>query len=116
MQTHSTAPWADHRAIVWLDRQHALVARSDDGHARVSEVERAFDPEDLYLLRVLREAGDCDRVMVMGPEVSRLAFEREFVALYRRPDRLIDAPDEVAPATSELIDLLRLMEPERATG
>ena len=71
---------ADHAAaIVWLDRRHAFIARAHDGHSVVTEVERDADPEVQYLLRVVHEAADCDRVVIMGPDAARVDFEREYV-------------------------------------
>lgn len=98
-------------AVVWLDRSHALVARSHEGRAEITEVDRAFEPEPSYLLRVVHEAADCDRLVVMGPDASRVAFEREYVALYRRPDRLIDVGQVITPRKSDLVDVLRMLEP-----
>jgi hypothetical protein len=96
-------------ALVWLDRSHALVARAYDLGTLVTEVDRDLDAEQAYLLRVAREAAECDRLVVMGPDASRIAFEREYVALYRRPDRLIDAGMEIEPEPRELTDRLRFL-------
>ena len=98
-------------AVVWLDRSHALVARGNDGRPEVTEVDRSFDPETDYLLRVVHEAAGCDRLVVMGPDASRVAFEREYVALYRRPDRLIDVGQAMTPRPADLVDQLRMIEP-----
>jgi len=106
---------AEHAAaVVWLDRRHALVARARDGHAIVTEVERDADPEVRYLLRVVHEAADCDRVVIMGPDAVRIDFEREYVTLYRRPDRLIDVGLAFQPGRQELIEQLELIEPANA--
>jgi hypothetical protein len=98
-------------AVVWLDRSHALVARGLEGHARITEVERASDTEPSYLLRIIHEAVGCDRLVVMGPDASRVAFEREYVSIYRRPDRLIDVGQVADPREADLVDALRLLEP-----
>src|SRR5512143_200696 len=111
MDTRPASLPAHAAAVVWLDRSHALVARAHDGHPVITEVDRDLDPETQYLLRVAHEAADCDRVVIMGPDASRIAFEREYVALYRRPDRLIDLGPSTAPARSELVDQLRVLEP-----
>jgi hypothetical protein len=111
MDTRLAAHPAHEAAVVWLDRTHALVARAHEGHSVVTEVDRDADPETQYLLRVLHEAEGCDRVVVMGTDPSRIALEREYVALYRRPDRLIDLGPSQSPARSELIDQLRVLEP-----
>ena len=107
---------ADHAAaVIWLDRRHALIARANEGHSVVSEVERELDLEPDYLLRVVHAAADCERVVVMGPDAARIDFEREYVALYRRPDRLIDVGYASQPARSELIQQLKLVEPALAS-
>jgi len=100
-----------HAAVVWVDGWHALVARSERGRATISEVDREADPEHDYLVRVAREARDCERLMILGPGTTREAFEREYATLYRRADRFVDA--ETAPPTSgpELLDRLRLLDP-----
>ncbi len=102
-------------ALVWLDRSHALVARAYDGKTLVTEIDRQLDAEPAFLLRVAREAAECDRLVVMGPDASRIAFEREYVALYKRPDRLVDAGMEIEPAPRELIDRLRFLAPPVST-
>lgn len=111
MDTRMASHPADAAAVVWLDRTHAFVARAHEGHSVVTEVDRDIDPESQYLLRVLHEADGCDRVVVMGEDPSRIALEREYVALYRRPDRLVDLGPAHAPARSELLDQLRVLEP-----
>jgi hypothetical protein len=98
-------------AVVWLDRSHALVARAHDGQSVITEVDRDLDPETQYLLRVAHEAAGCDRVVIMGPDASRIAFEREYVSIYRRPDRLIDLGPSAAPDRSDLVHQLRVLEP-----
>lgn len=101
-------------AVVWLDLAHALVARSQDGRPAVTEVDRSFDAEHAYLLRVLHEAADCERLVVMGSDSARIALEREFVAMYRRPDRLIDVGHVSTPRNVDLVDVLRMLEPSPA--
>ena len=105
-------PTAEHAAaVIWLDRSHALVARAHDGRAAVTDVDRDLDPEPMYLHRVMHEAADCDRLVVMGPDAARIAFEREYVAMYRRPDRLIDVGTAGAPRECDLVDQLRMLDP-----
>ena len=100
-------------AVVWLDRSHALIARAHQGLPAVTEIDCEQDLEANYLLRVAREAQGCDRVVIMGPDASRIAFEREYVALYRRPDRLIDVGLVSTPEARDLVRQLRLIEPAR---
>jgi hypothetical protein len=111
MNTLLTKP-ADHAAaVIWLDLRHAFVARAHDGHPTVTEVGRDADSELHYMLRVVREAADCDRVVIMGPDAARIDFEREYVTLYRRPDQLIDVGLSFQPGPRELIEQLELIEP-----
>lgn len=114
MDTRLATPAAQPAAIVWLDRRHALVARAHEGHSVVTEVVRESDPETAYLLRVAHEAAGCDRVVIMGPDDARIDFEREYVSLYHRPDRLIDVGLSFQPARRDLVQQLELLEPALA--
>lgn len=100
-------------AVVWLDRSHALIARARKGVPAITEINREVDRETDYLLRVAREAQGCDRVVIMGSDASRIAFEREYVALYRRPERLIDVGLETTPEPRDLVQQLRDVQPTR---
>jgi hypothetical protein len=111
METCSVISTTHSSALIWLDRSHALIARAADGRTKVTEIDRELDAEPAYLLRIAHEADGCDRVVVMGDDVERVAFEREYVALYRRPDQLIDSGAPLRPRPIELADHLRLLEP-----
>jgi hypothetical protein len=100
-------------AVVWLDREHALIARARRGLPAITEIDREEDIESAYLLRVAHEAQGCDRVVIMGSDASRIAFEREYVSLYRRPERLIDIGLVTDPEPRDLVRHLRLIEPAR---
>jgi hypothetical protein len=115
MDTQLARPAEHAAAVVWVDMRHALIARLRDGHSVVSEDERDADPEFQYLLRVVHEAAGCDRVVIMGPDAARLDFEREYVTLYHRPDRLIDVGVAVQPGRRELIEQLAMVEPALAS-
>jgi hypothetical protein len=114
MDTQLAGP-ANRAAVVWLDRRHALVARVRGDHSVVTEVERDADPDTQYLLRVVHEAAGCDRVVIMGPDAARIDFEREYVTLYRRPDRLIDIGPSFEPGRHDLVEQLAMIEPSLAT-
>ncbi len=87
-------------AAVWLNTSHALVARTDlDGKVMTVDVIRGVEPETSYLVRVVRAIGDRQRVMFLGPSSPRLALEREYVAVFQHPDRLVDV-DAVDPTDS----------------
>jgi hypothetical protein len=86
--------------LIVLDERHALVAKPLGDRPTVTEIQRGTDSDAAYLLRVAREAADCDRLVVAGDGGARLAFEREWVSLYHRPDCLVDleAPTGTAAA------------------
>jgi len=114
MDTQFAATAPHDAAVVWLDRRHAYVARQHEGHPEVTEVPRDADTDEDYLLRVIHEAGNTDRVVVMGSDATRIDFEREYVALYRRPDRLIDVGAAFDAERARLIETLRFVEPPTA--
>jgi hypothetical protein len=110
--TMSQAPVRHHlpAGAVFIDHWHAIVARSAGSCATVTDLTRDLETEPEFLLRVARETADCDRIVVMGPNDERLAFEREYVSLYRRPDRLVD-DEALATATRfDLLDRLRVLD------
>lgn len=81
-------------AAVWLDANHATVARRDvDGRVSTVEVERGALAEAAYLGHVVSVIGDRKRILILGPSSPRLALEREYVAVFKRPDRLVDTED-----------------------
>jgi len=99
-------------AVVWVDGWHALVASAQQGHARVTEIDREAEPEHDWFVRVARAADDCERLMILGPGTTRVAFEREYAALFRRSDRFVDA-ETAPPATErELMDRLHQLDPD----
>ena len=52
---------------------------------------------------VVRTIGDRERILIFGPSSTRLALEREYVAMYRRPDRLVDVEPGDALDRAELV-------------
>lgn len=95
-------------AVVWINGRRAIVATmSDDGRIATAEIDRAREPELAYLALVVRAIGDRERVVILGPSSVRLALEREYVAIFRRPDRLVDVEPAGAMEPAELVDRLR---------
>ena len=101
------APQAPSRgsAVVWIDDRTARVALLGENDQLSScRIERGNEPESSYLAIVVRAIGDRERVVILGPGATRLALEREYVAIHPRPERLV----AVEPAdTLEWRDLLR---------
>ena len=108
--SHAPVPQHHHAGAVFIDRWHALVARSDHALATVTDLTRELETESEFLLRVARETADCDRIVIMGPGDERLAFEREYVAIYQRPDRLVDDEPATSATRFDLLDRLRVLE------
>jgi hypothetical protein len=78
-------------AVVWIGPRQAIVARMGyDGIVSTCEIEPGAEPEQAYLALVVRAIGDRERLIILGPGSVRLALEREYVAMYRRPDRIVD--------------------------
>jgi len=109
----ATAIDARPSAVVWIDRGHALVATTTpEGAVAVSEVTRpsgVVAPDATYLARVVERIGDRERVVILGPGEARLALEREYVSIYRRPERLVDVEPSGPLDRDALVDRLRTL-------
>jgi hypothetical protein len=87
-----------------------IATRASDGGIRLQRLERRLplEDEEQFLVRVSLDVGPAGRVMVLGPVLDRVRFERVDVAIHGRPERLVDGPAEVyeAPTEDELEPLL----------
>jgi hypothetical protein len=93
---------------VWIGRRQAIVARMDyDGIASTCEIDRAAEPKLTYLAMVVRAIGNRERVLILGSGSMRLALEREYVAIYRRPDRLVDVEPAGVMDRESVVERLR---------
>jgi hypothetical protein len=96
--------------VVWINGREAVVAATGpDGMIELSAVERGIRSEPVYLSKVVRRIGDRERVMILGPGSARLALEREYVALYRRPDRLVDVEPSGTIDEEDLVERVRAL-------
>jgi hypothetical protein len=79
-------------AVVWIDHDHALIVELGAGRARrAGRMDRApRETEASFNARAADDVADDDRVVVSGPSYARTGFERAYVALTHRPDRLVD--------------------------
>jgi len=92
-------------AVVWINGRQAVVAgTSDDGRVSTREITRGLMREQPYLAEVVRAIGDRQRVLILGPSSIRLALERDYVAMYRRPERLVDVEPAGPFVSDELVD------------
>ena len=97
-------------AVVWINgREASVVAVSSDGRISTCDISRGWLPEQSYLARVVRVIGACQRVMILGPSSMRLALEREYVAIYRRPDRLVDVEPAGPVSPEDLVARVRTL-------
>lgn len=97
-------------AVTWVNGRHAYVARLDaQGHVSQCEVERGDQTVPAYLADVVRAIGDRERVVILGPGTARLALEREYVAIFHRPDRLVDVERAGPVSQSALVERLHTL-------
>ena len=97
-------------AVVWINRRQAIVATmGSDGRVSTCEINRGLEPELPYLALVVRAIGDRERVVILGPSSIRLALEREYVAVYRRPERLVDVEPAGSLQAKELVGRLHAL-------
>jgi hypothetical protein len=84
-------------AFVWIDHEQAVIV--EHGLDRISEVEillrKPTEGEAAFDGRAVDLVLDDERVVVTGP--ARTDFERAYVAVTHRPDRIID----VGPRTAQ---------------
>lgn len=97
-------------AVVWINHRRANVATMNaDGRVSTYQVNRGPKPEPSFLALVVRAIGDRERVMILGLGSARLALEREYVAIFRRPDRLVDVEPAGVIDAEMLVDRLRAL-------
>ncbi len=100
-------------AVAWIDDGHALVATiSASETVLVDEIRPRTGlagPDTTYLARVVDAIGDRERIAILGPGSGRLALEREYVLIYRTPDRLIDVEPSKAATRAELVSRVRVL-------
>ena len=97
-------------AVVWIDDRRAVVAAmAPEGNISTCEVDRGPLAELEYLAQVVRVIDDRERVVILGPGPARLALEREYVAVYRRPDRLVDVEPAGELDRDELLVRMRTL-------
>ncbi len=80
-------------SVVTIGRSTAFLARiGQDGTVSRRSIERGLDSQGAFFARIADAIGNHDRLVILGQETARLAFEREYVLIYHRPDRLVDVP------------------------
>jgi hypothetical protein len=97
-------------AITWIDPGRAFVARRErDGSVRTMDFPLPADEDarNEALADVVTAIGEPDLVLLLGDPDLRTLLEREYVAIYRRPDRLMDVDVDGPLSDEELAGRLR---------
>lgn len=78
--------------VVWFDRDQAVILdHGVDGKDLVERLDRSpAESAASFELRTIGEIVHRDRLAISGPDGVRLGFERAYVAITHRPDRLVD--------------------------
>jgi hypothetical protein len=95
------APRPAHEATVWIDHERAVIVNSEGGGTETVELleRQAGETESGFDARAVDTVIDDGRVIVTGPAFARTSFERAFVAITHRPDRLLEVAPQVRLAT-----------------
>lgn len=99
-------------AVVLFAATEAVVARTrPDGYDEIVRIRRRTRAADApaFHVRVLHEVGERAPILILGPVAERTAFEREFVAVSHRPDRLFEDASVVDAHPEALLERLRLL-------
>ena len=85
-------PRRAHEAIVWIDHERAVIVSPKLDVAESVELleRRAGESAASFEARAVDGVIDDERVMVVGPAFVRTSFERAYVAVTHRPDRLFE--------------------------
>jgi hypothetical protein len=96
-------------AVVLLAATEAVIARTrPDGRDEIVRVPRRGGRNaPAFFLRVLHELGDRAPVVILGAGPDRTAFEREFVMVSHRPDRLLEDASVHDAHPAALLERLR---------
>ena len=90
------------QAFVWIDHDRAVIDVYGPGPQSIVRVDRLpAEGRERFESRTISAIGEHDRLVVSGPAFARTAFERTYVAVTRRPDRLVDL-DVTEPAAGSL--------------
>jgi len=87
-------------ATVWIDHDQAVIVDREPNQAETVEIlsRGRHESEASFERRAVGELSGEDRVVVTGPAYARTQFERAYVALTHRPDRLVDVEPHAVPA------------------
>lgn len=81
-----------HESAVWIDDDRAIVVQGGPEDLPIFEILTRGSGEEIsrFEARTVDQVIAAPRVVVSGPPGRRVEFERTYVALTHRPDRLVD--------------------------
>jgi hypothetical protein len=90
-------------ARVRIDHAEAVIVSHPADGSESTEIlnRRPTESEARFEARTADEVIDEDRIAVSGPEDLRIGFDRAYVALTHRPERLVDVKPSGAPARTD---------------
>ena len=98
-------------ALVWIDRRRAIVTqRTPAGDLDMQEFPMHPDadgPQPAALGAVVHAVRDCTRLTVLGTDEMRTLLERQYVAIVKAPDRIVDGDDAGPLSRTDLADRFR---------
>jgi hypothetical protein len=79
-------------AVVWIDHDQAVIVEQDRNGTTAVEVvaRKPTETEAVFEGRTVDQLAGHERIIVTGPAYARTGFERAYVAVTHRPDRLVD--------------------------
>lgn len=102
----TTQPRTGGGALVWIDQRRAIVTQfTAAGDLDKQEFPIDGDDESMQLAAlgaIVHVIRDCQRLTVLGTEGMRTLLEREYVAIVKRPDRIVDAEYDVPVSRTDL--------------
>jgi hypothetical protein len=92
-------------ATIWIDHHQAVIVDRDEDRPETVEIltRGTYESEASFERRVAGEISGDDRVVVTGPAYARTQFERAYVALTHRPDRIVDVAPEAMPTPNPTV-------------
>jgi hypothetical protein len=79
-------------ALVWIDHEHAVIVSDEtERNGTVACLARDLNETETHFeARTVDQVVDEEKVVVSGPAPVRTSFERMYVRVTHRPDRLVD--------------------------
>ena len=97
-------------AVVWINGRRAnVVAMNSDGRISTCDISRGRLQEGSYLAESSERSVTASESSSLVRAPHRLALERKYVAMFRRPDRLVDVEPAGPVSSEELVDRLRTL-------